>query len=110
MTELLPLYYRQAQTIIEFNARKQAMNDAMTSPLLKVMEHVNNPSVILDAIESLQEWVRLGNTKILFTGLNKEYYDDLSPDDILELSYYWCLIYPPAVIEFMKKRLAGELT
>ena len=97
--------YAKAKFVIETNAKGQAKSDADTTPLLKAMQYLSDPKVIVDAVEVLHHWTATYDTSVVFTNLDKSDYEALTEIQKAELVEYWCQLFPVLVIEYLKKRL-----
>ena len=101
-------YYDRARFIVETNADKQARHDANTTPLYKIQEFLNRPTIYLDALEVLHSWARGDNAHVVFTGVAMEDYDNLTDLEREGLVKLWCYLYPSLVLQYLRERVTND--
>lgn len=96
-------YYTRAKGQVSQNARIQGIRDARDLPMKTVYDLVQDPFLMLDALEGLSLWQK-HSTKVdaVFAHVDKEDYDQLTEAEYSTLVAYWVESYPAVVLDECK--------
>ena len=97
--------YDLARQVVYMNARKLAKYDADTLPLFQALQFLRDASVSLDTYEVLHHWAEGPNTHVIFMGLDKDDFDDLSDLMRKALVNEWIAHYIYHMTVFLSARL-----
>ena len=100
--------YALVNELVRMNARKLAKHDADTLSLFQALTYLRDPSTMLDAYEVLLEWAKGTNTTLVFTGLDRELYEQLTVGTKEALVFDWINYYLNSMTRFLTERVEGS--
>ena len=100
--------YEVANEVARLNARKLAKHDAETTSIFQALTYLKDPSIMLDAYEVLLEWSNGSNTTLVFTGLDREIFKQLTVEDKRCAVFEWINHYLYYMSVFLTERVEGS--
>lgn len=100
--------YEVVNELVRMNARKLAKHDTKTLSMIQVLTLLKDTSVMLDAFDVLHDWAKGPNTILVFTGVDKNLYDELTEDEKAVLVSAWINEYLYYMSVFLTERVEGS--